>query len=399
MYFINIDDKEQCIGFFCSGALSFETPNYETLSKTWKYTSSLREQDHIEYAWLYVGGKSVEEICPPALREAWDIVSEKMHAFKKSLAIAKVDTCETCLFDLVPEKFISQFLDIKTRITKSVFQTVEKPKNYDHLLSIAKMIEDIKYRKVNIDTLFMRNESYKQKVRNFIKDMKRTDSAVFYKLFGTKTGRLATNKKSFPILSLDKDLRKFVRPNNNLFVEIDFNAAELRTLLALSGKEQPKEDIHEWNTKNLFQGLTTREEAKKRIFSWLYNPASEDYLLDRTYDRDFIKERYWDGLKVTTPFFREIESDEYHSVNYILQSTTSDLFLEQAFKIYELLESKKSNIAFLMHDSIILDFDADEKSMVSEIIRKFQDTRFGKYKVNVKIGTNFGSMREINWKR
>ena len=54
-------------------------------------------------------------------------------------------------------------------------------------------------------------------------------------------------------------------PQNDWFLELDYNAAEVRTLLALSGKDQPEEDIHEWNIKNIYDGDLTREEAKRKI--------------------------------------------------------------------------------------------------------------------------------------
>jgi hypothetical protein len=46
-------------------------------------------------------------------------------------------------------------------------------------------------------------------------------------------------------------------------LEFDFNAAELRVLLGLLEKEQPQQDIHEWNINNVYRGLITREDAKK----------------------------------------------------------------------------------------------------------------------------------------
>ena len=82
--------------------------------------------------------------------------------------------------------------------------------------------------------------------------------------FGTKTGRLTTKKSSFPILTLDSTFRSVIKPQNDWLVELDFNAAELRTLLSLAGKEQPKEDIHDWNMKTVLKRAKSREDAKKK---------------------------------------------------------------------------------------------------------------------------------------
>ena len=112
------------------------------------------------------------------------------------------------------------------------------------------------------------------KTRQFFKKINNVSPYVDYNIFGTKTGRLSTKKGSFPILTMDKRYRSSVKPNNDWFVELDYNAAELRVLLALAGKEQPDEDIHDWNVKNVYRNLLTRDEAKTRIFAWLYNPSS-----------------------------------------------------------------------------------------------------------------------------
>ena len=399
MYFQNIDDKKECVGVFFNNELVFEDIDLENFTRTWKYSESLRACDHLEFAWLYARGKPLSLVCPDPLKGPWESVLSKFEAYKKSLKTAKVNLAENCIFDTIPKKFLLNYLRLKNEITKSVFENYPRPENYEQLLSAHRMIEEIKFQSINIDHSAIRTKSFKKKVRIFAKDLKRKASSIRYNLFGTKTGRLTTERGSFPILTLDKDLREFIKPNNDVFLEIDFNAAELRTLLALTNLEQPDEDIHEWNIKNVFGGTPTRDEAKKRVFSWLYNPASKDHLLNRTYDRDHIKEKYWDGEKITTPFLREIDSDEYHSVNYILQSTTSDVCLEQASKVHALLSNMKSRIAFVMHDSVVVDFSKEEKHKIPEIVELFQQTRFGKYMTSVRLGKNFGDMKEIQWTR
>jgi len=288
-----------------------------------------------------------------------------------------------------------EFYEIKNKITEHVFENYKKPENYDFLLELAKKAEEIKNQPLNINVLKLNDKKHEFVARNFLKKIKKTEPYIKYNIFGTKTGRLTTKPNSFPILTLKKEYRSILRPNNDLFVELDYNAAELRVLLTLMNMEQPKEDIHAWNAKNIFRGLATRKEAKERIFAWLYNPDSKDSLANRAYDKANIKEKYWDGKIVKTPFGREIEADEFHALNYLIQSTTADLVLRQMIKVADLLKNVKSHVAFIIHDSIVIDFAKEDKGLISEINEAFKQNRFGEYRTSVSIGKNFGDMREV----
>ena len=167
-------------------------------------------------------------------------------------------------------------------------------------------------------------------------------------------------------------------------------------MLALNGREQPSMDLHEWNVKNIYRGIGTREEAKKRVFAWLYNPNSEDKLTSRYYDRGKVKDSFFSDGEVKTIFGRRIESDDYHAFNYIIQSTTSDLFMKQVIKVHDFLKDKKSFIAFLIHDSLVIDFDKSELEHINEIRHFFSQTIFGDFRSSIKIGKNYGEMKE--WK-
>jgi len=158
---------------------------------------------------------------------------------------------------------------------------------------------------------------------------------------------------------------------------------------------QPLEDIHEWNKRHIFKDGCSREEAKKRVFAWLYNPDSKDDLLNQTYDREAVLSKYWDGTTVTTPFGRVIEAGEHYALNYIIQSTTSDLVLEQVLKVHEFLKETSSKIVFLIHDSFVLDIPAESRYNIPEIKNIFASNRFGEYRVGVRVGKDFGSMKEI----
>ena len=276
---------------------------------------------------------------------------------------------ELCFFDLVQDRFLMEYCDIKNQICQHVFDTHERPKNYDFLLGLSEVLYNIRYKKLNIDINGLKDIFAKTKTRAFLKKVNLLSPNIQYDIAGTRTGRLTTKRNSFPILTLDKDFRSLIKPNNDLFVELDFNAAELRTVLALSGVEQPQQDIHEWIAKEVFLSGESREDVKKKVFAWLYNPLAENEKLGHVFRRKEITDKYFDGGRVLTPFDRDIEVDERRAFNYIVQSTTSDLFLRCMIKVAKLLKGRKSYVAFSIHDSLVIDLSVEDKSMLRKSSR------------------------------
>jgi len=392
LLFQTLDEKEKCVGIYVDGEIYKDLPQDGTA--TWKYAAFLRELE-LDYANIYCEGKSLGEVCPPELKEDYDRIWKKMGAFYKSFITAKVSLNDHCFFDLVPEGFLKEFCAIKDKITQHVLETYERPYNYQNLVDITKITTDLKHQKLNIDLSVLNNELSDQRTKDFYKKIMRTEPYIKYNVFGTKTGRLTTEKNSFPILTMDKKFRKIIKPNNQWLVELDYNAAELRVMLGLLGQKQPHGDMHEYNSYELFGGKLTRDEAKKRIFSWLYNPNAEDEELAKLYDREAIVKSYWDGNTVETTYHRRIPSDHYHALNYILQSTCSDLILDKAIILSEMLKGKKSKIAFIIHDSIVIDYAEEDGDFINMIYWEFQDTPFGRFRTNACGGRNYGKMQRL----
>ena len=390
MLFQTLDDKEQCIAIYLDGRITDELP--DGLTKTWNYSNFLKDRD-VEYAKIYCGGKTLDEVCPDYIKEDWDKINNRMKAYHRSFTEAKIDLRQNCFFDLVPERYLLTYYDLRNHITGHVFANYDKPANYDLILGMTKIANQIKYQNLNTN---LDGVTITPKLRDFLKKNDPSCAYINYNIYGTKTGRLSTMNGSFPILTMKKEFRNVIKPTNDCFLELDFNAAELRTVLALNGQEQPSMDLHDWNVKNIYRGLGTREQAKKRVFAWLYNPNSEDKLTNRYYDRGLVKDRFFSNGKVKTVFDREIESDDYHAFNYIIQSTTSDLFMKQMMKVHNFLKDKKSFIAFLIHDSLVIDFDKSELDRISEIRQIFPQTIFGDFRSSIRIGKNYGDMKE--WK-
>jgi hypothetical protein len=179
-----------------------------------------------------------------------------------------------------------------------------------------------------------------------------------------------------------------------MFLELDINGAEIRTLLAFSGIEQPTEDIHLWNMKEQPPWLTRRE-TKEQFFAWLYNPKAENKIYEKYYNKD-VYLQHFDGSTVSTPFGRSLAVDDRRALNYLLQSTTSDIVLANSYKIMKRLKGLKSFVAFTMHDSVVLDFSKEEHGIVSEIQQIFEDNMFGSFLSTISIGKNFGNLKEIS---
>ena len=88
------------------------------------------------------------------------------------------------------------------------------------------------------------------------------------------------------------------------------------------------------------------------------------------YDREKVLDKWYDGEYISTPFDRKIEIDKRRALNYLIQSTTSDVVLERACRIDEYLKGKKSFISHIVHDEIVIDLCNEEREIVSKISRK-----------------------------
>jgi len=370
VYFQIIDSNEKCLKVFSSGEFEDYQEN-SNLTRTWRHSIQLSNRDDIDYAFLYSKDGNIHSMCPGFVQESWEATSGRVSAFTKSISTSGCDLQNNCIYDFIPANFLRDFLSDKQAIIRHTFESEERPRHYDIL------------RKAHIVT-----EEMNAKLNLYDGELKRTN----YNIFGTKTGRLSNAKAGIPILTMKKEDRRLLQPTNDLFMELDFNAAELRTLLALSGQHQPEEDIHEWTAK---KANMNREDIKKRTFAWLYNPEASDSLLERFYDRKGIKDRFYDKSAVKTPFLRKIETDERRALNYIIQSTSSDICIEQAYKLRELFKGCRTKICYLLHDSVILDCAKEDAQKCFTAKKIFADTTFGQYRVNASIGKNFGEMKKL----
>lgn len=318
-----------------------------------------------------------------------DKANKKLKAFLKAYSSTDIDKTQYPFENFIPDSFIKEYAKVYSDACEDIIKNNPKPKNYEFLKELDLLIKQISKQQLNVA------EEYDLKVAiNKQKCFRTSEPYIRYNLFGTVTGRLTTQKNSFPILTMNKDCRFLLSPTNDMFLELDYNACELRVLLALNEHQQPIEDLHIWNQEHVFEGKYDRSESKLKIFSWLYDVKVNE-LANKYYDKEKIKNKYWKDGKVINYYGREMECDEQHAVNYIIQSTASDMFLRQALKVNRLLEGRKSKIAFMIHDSLTIDVAKEDRDLLEDIQEVFSETDFGKFKTNVSAGKNFGNMRKI----
>jgi len=390
-----MDSKTDCAGTYFDGHFIWDKIP-DGVTQTWAYSEHLFGRD-IDYANLLVSGRSIDDVCPDSLRERWEAASKLIKAHFKGCSTAKMNIDDVCFYEIVPKKHLQHYFDTKSQITQWVFDNHEKPENYYFLKNLQTAIKELKRHPVNLNSFGVYCHAADDlKAKHLYEQFGEETPYVDYDIFGTVTGRMTTKRGSFPALNLKRELKKHVRPNNDVFLELDFNAAEIRTMLALQGHEQPEEDIHEWNIKEVFKKDLSRDEAKTKIFAWLYNQESK-VIKSNYYDREILLEKYFKEGLVETPFGRSIAAPVRKALNYLLQSSSSDNTLERFIRVSNFLRATKSHVAFVVHDSVVIDLHKDDRRLIPTLKEMFGDTKLGQFKVNCSLGKNLGAMKEFSW--
>jgi len=388
-----LDQKRDCAGYFADNTIN-PTPQLPMEGETWEYSGHLPGKQY-EIARIYSHGATLTDVCPPELYEDWEGIKKTLKSCLKAFKTSRLSLDENCFYDVLPEYFLYEYLNTRNKITEHVLNTYPKPQNYDFMYNLVEMLSDIRLQILDIDTGPVQHLLSSVRGQNFHRTLQSVEHVCDYNPWGTVTGRLATNLNTFPILTMNKEFRACIKPKNDWFIELDFNAAELRAFLALAGVAQPTNDIHDWNVRHVFDRQLTRQEAKVKTFSWLYS-QKPNKALERLYNKDLVKNKYWDGYKIETDYGRVMNNvDEHHALNYIIQSTTIDMVHEQAYKVYELLKGMKSNISFLIHDAVYIDLSEEDRYEILNLLDTFKKTRYGIFKVNASAGKNLGDMKEL----
>ena len=229
------------------------------------------------------------------------------------------------------------------------------------------------------------------------------DSKVYssYNLYNiTSRPTNAFNSINFLAFNKENGSRTAFIPENDAFVEFDFDGYHLRLIANKMGTEVPQdESIHEYLGKQYFEKdeLTPEEyqEAKKITFRQMYNGVEDEYKhIEFFEDVAIAVDAMWTAYKsngfLELPNRRNLvleNANPQKLFNYYIQCLETVNNIKKLDKLKSYLQDKQSKVLLVVYDSILIDYAAsDGKGTLSHIKDILEADRF---KVKAKKGSNY----------
>lgn len=226
---------------------------------------------------------------------------------------------------------------------------------------------------------------------------------IFFNPF-TSFGRfgLKENSNSFNILSLHKEKRVFLQPESNdfIFCEFDYNAFEIRTLLAVLKLSQPSGDLYD--ILHATSDFKSRIDFKKDLITKMYSGKENETILSRfLQERNFYKKYKIQNGFVENIFGKKMESDSFHLLSRVLQSSAAYIFSQQIINLINFITTMnlESKVSFCLHDSVCVSLHKSELKYIDIFKSILEDVYIRELNYNsifpckTKIGKNYGELQ------
>jgi hypothetical protein len=229
------------------------------------------------------------------------------------------------------------------------------------------------------------------------------DSRVYscYNLYNiTSRPTNAFNSINFLAFNKENSSRTAFIPQNDAFVEFDFDGYHLRLVANTVGIQLPTDkSIHELLGQQYFEKdeLTPEEyqESKKITFRQMYNGVEEQYkhLPLFKHIAEFV-EIMWSQYQlngyINLPNGRKIvqkNANPQKLFNYYIQCLETVNNVKKLSMLKDYLKDKQSKVLLVVYDSILIDCSVyDDKGTLSDIKSILEE---GGYRVKAKKGSNY----------
>lgn len=239
------------------------------------------------------------------------------------------------------------------------------------------------------------------KPNNPVFNMEDNIAYTSYNLYNTTSRPTnAFNSVNYAAIPKAQEFRKTIIPQNDCFVEFDFDGYHLRLLCQQIGYELTNESAHMQLAKLYFGKDEIAEEdyakAKQINFHAIYGKIPPEFAFLPIFERiqNYIN-RLWQHFQEKGYIEDPISGKRFTSelkdmhpqklMNYMMQSleTSRNILILKDLVMY--LQDKKTKIALYTYDAIVFDFDKKEGKDVLEGIEAIMNQE-GNYPVKFKHG-------------
>ncbi len=208
----------------------------------------------------------------------------------------------------------------------------------------------------------------------------------------------AFNSVNFAAIPKSQQHRKSFRPQNDYFIEFDFDGYHLRLLCDQIDYALTNESAHKQLAKQYFNKEEITEEeydkAKQINFHAIYGKIPEKYAFLEVFTKidEFIKglwTEYETNGRVLAPisnkpFTKALKDmNPQKLMNYIMQSLETSRNILILKEVLRYLQNKKTNIVLYTYDALLFDFDKEDGKETLEEIKEILEED-GKYPVKFK---------------
>lgn len=235
--------------------------------------------------------------------------------------------------------------------------------------------------------------------RNPLYNIKGNITYTSYNLYNaTSRPTNAFNSVNFAAIPKTKEHRKCFRPQNDYFVEFDFDGYHLRLLCEQIGFDIPHISAHKYLAQIYFgkEDITDEEytKAKQINFHAIYGKIPEEhasleifYKIHKYINSLWIK---YEGLGVVNnpmsnkPFTDELKDmNPQKLMNYMMQSLETSRNILILKEVLRYLKDKKTKVTLYTYDAILFDFSKEDGKETLEGIQKIMESG-GKYPIKFK---------------
>jgi len=217
-----------------------------------------------------------------------------------------------------------------------------------------------------------------------------------YNLYTTTSRPSNTfNSVNFAALNKDDGERMCYQPENDMFIEMDFQGYHPRLIGEMVEWHFPKDK----NTYSLLGELlgVTQQEAKELTFKQLYGGVWSEYQYKPFFkDVNVFVDDMWDtyqfGGRYETEnrtFISDADINKNKLFNYIVQSKETSTNVELLEKVLDYLKGKKTKIVLYTYDAFLFDYSKEDGDILQDIVDMLE------YPVTIKQGNTYHGLTKI----